>query len=254
MTEDRKNTKLLEEISEFTTFVKSLWGLLATGSLFFPFLNQFTQSLPYPNTLSKGPALAFAALGSSFLFLLIYKSRDLLAALDNPRLRLPSRLGYRNIPLGSHRTTFFASIFFLLFIAFLADYLNRVWNNGFGFHSYETNTILGVIEYALIFMLATVSFSTLATAEYMRRVSVVNSNPDDRWPRLEEALNAIYLRLTPSDRSDYKGFQVLTEKLHNEDNLRVLEVEVRLQHGLQSYSRYMIRVDSRGNVREFRRL
>jgi hypothetical protein len=254
MSESKEHPHLSSEISDLASFVKSFWGLLAATSLFFPFLNQLTQSIPYPDDLSKGPSLALAAFGSWFLFLLTYRSRDLLAAIDDPRRKLPSNYRYKRIPLRAHRTTILASIVFLCFIGFLADYLNRIWNTGFGTLAYETSFVFGVMEYALIFMLATVSFSSLATAEYMRKVSEIRSNPDDRWPILEDALNAIYLRLTPEARVDFKGFHVLSEKRLRDDGFPVLDVFARHYQGLDTHSQFMIRVDSRGNVRDFRRL
>jgi hypothetical protein len=244
---------LMRDIKEFVRFFESLWGLLAGGSLFFPFINLFVAAIPYPDETVRGVSAAVAMLGSAFTFLLVYMTRDLISRLDAANLIFSVRTTYRRLPLAGYRSVVLSGIIFIIFIIFLADYLPAAWLGSFDVRSGSINRSLstGVFEYAFVFILATLAFSTLATSEYMRQLSKRQEKKREGWPSSETALNAIYLRLPQSDQPRLNELRVLQEVRSKQDGKPVLEMIARWERYVEEYK---VKVDREGNVLEFSRL
>lgn len=241
---------ILKDIREFVGFFRSLWGLLAGGSLFFPFINLLVDAVPYPRETVRKESTTFALLGSAFVFLLIYMTRQLISQMDDANLRLPARMRYRRLPLAGHRSTVLAIIIFVLFIIVLADYLNAVWSSSYGIAAWSRSLLSGVFEYALIFIFATLAFSVLTTSEYMRQLTKVQNSQRRGWPSQETALSAIYMRLPEEERPKYLSeLTVIYEVRSEQDGTPILEMTVKSKSGRP----YEVKVDRSGNVLEFRR-
>jgi len=242
---------LLRDIKEFARFFSSLWGLLAGGSLFFPFLNSVIEAVPYPHEALRQVSSVLALLGSAFIFLLVYMARYLVSKLDDENLRLPTWMGYRRLPLAGYRSPILSTLIFILFIVLLIDYLDSVWSVWSRLNSWEADrAITGVFEYGLIFMLATLAFSVLGTSEYMRQLSRLQKSQQQGWPSSETGLSAIYTRLRESERPRYLSELVIVSEVRsNQDGTPILQMIVQSKSG----NRYEVKVDRSGNVLEFRR-
>lgn len=249
-----KKPGILTDIRKFGSFVRSLWGIVATISLLFPYANKLTGALPFPKEDMSGPSTTFASIGSAFIFLLVYRSRYSIHSFDDPQRRLSSFWGFRKIPFGKNRSAILALISFLLFVVFLLDYLYRVWTGALGPPFHYPTLVNGVMEYSGIFMAATFSFSILATAEYMRQMEEITQDLDYRWPTLEEAFNLLYLRLPSNEQALFQGFRVLSEKRGLVDDLPVLEVVAQYRYSNTSYEWFRIELDGKGVVRNYEKL
>ena len=135
-----------EELKEFLTYLSSLWGLLASVTVFFPFSNHFLKIIPVFLDNSKHTLLA--SLISTFMLFWLFTLRHKISSLKEIS---------SFIALGS----------FLSAVWLLWDYLNymelipenTVWITG---------ELHYVFEYGAIFGLFTTSFTILALVEYYR--------------------------------------------------------------------------------------
>ena len=245
---------ILSDIKHFGSFIRSLWGIIATLSILFPYANKLIGALPFPKEEMAGPSTAIASIGSAFIFLLVYRGRQSIQSFDDPEKRLSKFWGYRRLPFGSSRSAILASISFLFFIVFTLDYLNRVWTGSLGPPFHYPTLVNGVLEYSGIFIAATFAFSVLATAEYMRQLEHISQGKKMRWPTLEEAFNVMYLRL-PSDRNNsFSGFRVLTEKRFLVEDVTVLEIVAQYKPTVSSYEWFRVQIDGKGVVRNYEKL
>ena len=232
---------ILKDIREFVGFFRSLWGLLAGGSLFFPLVNLVVDAIPYPYETVQKQSAAVAMVGSTFVFLLVYLTRQLIGQMDDANLRLP---------LPGYRSKVLSIVFLVLLGILVADYMDAVWSDSYGITSYSRSLIGGVFEYGLIFTLATLTFSVLATSEYMRQLAMMQDDQRGGWPRSEVALNAIYTRVPEEERPTCPSeLEVLEETRRRQYGVPVLEMIVISERGW----RHKVQVDRFGNVLEYKR-
>jgi hypothetical protein len=248
----KEDLDVMRDLKEFVRFFQSLWGLLAGGSLFFPFINLFVDAIPYPAEAVHSVSAAVAMLGSAFAFLLVYMTRQLIPRLDDENLGFSIGTSRRRLPLAGYRSVFVSSIVFVFFIVVLADYLPIAWLGSFDVSNIDKSRLVtGVLEYALVFTLATLTFSVLATSEYMRQLARRQEREQEVWPSSETALNAIYLRLPQSDRKRFDQLRVLHEARSKQDGKPMLELTARWDY---SGDEYKAKVDRDGNVLEFNQI
>ena len=128
---------ILKDIKEFVQFFRSLWGLLAGGSLFFPFINLFVEALPYPDRSVRKECATFALLISAFVFLIVYMSRSAVFRFDSRDWTPRWGRRYVQLPLAGYRSTLAAissfSIFVLVFFVYLGNVLSRSYELGVGY-------------------------------------------------------------------------------------------------------------------------
>lgn len=244
-----EDADIMRDIREFVRFFRSLWGLLAGLSLFFPFANLFVDAIPYPHETVKKPSVAIAVLGSAFTFLLVYMTKQLISKMDDTNLLLPRWMRYRRLPLAGYRSTVLAIIVFILFLIILADYLNAVWWGAYGVLSYYRNILGGIFEYGFIFILATLAFSVLATSEYMRQLSKLQESQREGWPHSATALSAIYERLPQTEKGSFSDLTVISEMRSRQNGTPILEMVAESALG----NEYKVKIDRLGNVLEFYR-
>lgn len=171
--------------------------------------------------------------------------------MDDPNLTLPRVTRYRRLPLGGYRSTALSTIIFILFIIRLAVYLNTVWSGGYSTPWQRGTLVSGVLSYGLMFILATLAFSLLATSEYMKQLAKLEQSQRQGWPHPQTARNAIHERLPEGERPKYASELVVIQELRRmQDGTPILEMIA-----LSKYNRrYKVKVDRSGNVLEFSRL
>jgi hypothetical protein len=246
-----EDVDIMRDIGEFVRFFRSLWGLLAGGSLFFPFINLFVDAIPYPHETIKKESAAFAMLGSAFIFLLVYMTKQLIAKMDDTNLLLPRWMRYRRLPLAGHRSTVLAIIAFIIFFIVFAGYLNAVWSSWYNPDIWDKEHFMsGVSLYGLIFMFATLAFSVLATADYMRQLSKLQESQREGWPHSATALSAIYERVPQTEKGTFSELTVIHEVRSKRDGTPTLEIVAKSVRG----NEYTVTIDRSGNVLEFHQL
>lgn len=219
--------RLSKDIKQFIQFLSSIWGLFASVSIFFPFINQLTKTLQFPDITVQGPSTSLALLSSAFILLTIYLLRRLLFNLDDPNLRLSAASGYRKLPFAGYRVPIIAIFSFFLFILFFADYIAASLSGAYDPRNFDRHLVLGILEYALLFALATFSFSLLAASEYMKQVSRLESELSRGWPYLESGMNALYQRLPPEERTYFNKLVIVSESRTEEAGQRFLSIHAK---------------------------
>lgn len=133
-----------EELMGFLNYLTSLWGLLSSVTVFFPFSNHFIEIIPL--LLEKTQATFLASLISTFMLFLLYTLRHKISSLKE----LSSLLAFSSFSLA---------------VLLLWDYLK--WMEPFSeYVIWTSGALLYTFEYGIIFGLFTTSFTILALIEY----------------------------------------------------------------------------------------
>lgn len=247
--ERRFGDDILKDVREFVQFFRSLWGLLAGGSLFFPFINAFVEALPYPDPSVRKACAAFSLLASAFVFLMVYTNRSAVLVLARAEL-IPRRMR-RNQQwrFTGCWSSFLAIACFCVFVMLLLLYLRDVSAD-----LYQTGSVgadRGVLMYGMIFVFATLSFTLPATVEFMKRTEEMKRAHKEPPPSPYLAHQAILSRLPDAERPRYQSqLKVAEERVFEEGGKMMLTMTVESQTG----TKYRAIVDTGGTVHLFERL
>lgn len=242
--------QLSRDIRQFIQFLSSIWGLFASASIFFPFINLLTKTLEFPDSTVQGPSTSLALISSAFVLLTIYLLRGWLSSLDDPNLRLSASSGYRKLPFSGYRVPIVGIVGFILFVLVFSDYIAASLSGAYDPRYFGRSLVLGVLEYASLFALSTFSFSLLAASEFMKQVSKLESQRSRGWPRLESGMNALYQRLSPEERGLFNDMIILSESRTEEAGRRFLSLHLRSSL-YPKYREYKITIDEEQNVVDF---
>jgi len=247
--ERRLGHDILKDIREFVEFFRSLWGLLAGGSVFFPFINAFVEALPYPDPSVRKTCAAFALLASAFVFLMVYMNRSAVSHLAHFGL-IPGRMRRdQQWRFTGCWSSFLAIACFSAFVVLLVLYLRDVSADlyGTGYLGVER----GVLMYGMIFGLATLSFTLPATVEFMKRAEEMKRALKEPPPSPYQARQAILERLPAPDKPRYPNeLKVIQERVFEQGGKMMLTMTVESRAG----ARYRVIVDKGGMVHLFERL
>jgi hypothetical protein len=240
---------ILQDIREFVEFFRSLWGLLAGGSVFFPFINAVVGALPYPDPSVRKACGAFAMLVSAFVFLMVYMSRSEVSTLDHVDLTPRAWRRHRRLRLTGCWSSLLAVICFLAFGMLFLLYLRGVVTDEYrlGYRALDH----GVLMYGMIFGFATLSFTLPATAEFMKRTDERKRALQEPPPRPYQARQAIWDRLPDSERPRYQnGLKVVQEQVFEQGGKLMLAMTVESR----AATRYRVTVDGEGTAYQFEKL
>jgi hypothetical protein len=238
-----------KDIREFVEFFRSLWGLLAGGTVFFPFVNVVVEALPYPDPSVRKACAAFALLTSAFVFLMVYMNRSAVSVLARLGVAPRKLRRYRESELMGFWTSLLTVACFFAFVMFLRLYLRDVSAGHYrtGYLGVEH----GVLTYGSIFGFATLSFAVPATVEFMKRTDerkrALQTPPPDPY----RARQAIWDRLPECDRPPYQNQLNVVQERVFEDGGRVM---LTMTAESLAETRYRVTVDSGGTAYQFERL
>jgi len=245
----RLRDDILQDMREFVEFFRSLWGLLAGGSVFFPFINVVVEALPYPDPSVRRPCAAFALLVSAFIFLMVYMSRSAVSALDRVDLTPRAWRRYRRWHVTGCWSSLLAVFCFVAFAMLFLLYLRKVLAQEYslGYSGLDQ----GVLMYGMIFGFATLSFTLPATVEFMKRTDQRKRALQEPPPTPQQARQAIWDRLPDSDKPRYQNeLKVIQERVFEQAGKMMLMMTVESR----AATRYRVTVDCDGTVREFEKL
>lgn len=141
----------IEEIKEYTKYLKTVWGKLASIPFLFPLSNLYFKIIPV--YCDKALHAFGASIVSTFIIYLIYSWRvDIAYASIKSKQVLSIQV--------------LSSVMFILGAFTLSNYLILI--DGFSNMPDIGYRIRALFEYSLIFGLCTASFTLLAMLEYMR--------------------------------------------------------------------------------------